>query len=301
MLMVLNLDANWGGMETRLRNATCNFSSLFRNASQKGLDKGFILHTNNAARANEAVFLSEPLALAGGDLLIISLGAAPPAPAPAESPPFALGADAALLGAGVLLCLLACFKSRRPAKRQPLDEYGVGNQPTSPKLLLAAFTLVNLMTYVDRGFLSGVLDKLKAAYVVGDTAAGILGGAYMLGYVVAAPIFTHYLPRFRPFSIMSFGMGIWVLATAASGLTQDYGSLLVARTLTGVGESSFLCVAPTVIDKTAPPQSRSVGRPSPLLPPAPAPVPVPCSAPPPRKATFLCHTTLPQPTDAQQG
>lgn len=150
--MVMNIDANWGGSETRQRNATCLLGAWTRIFGQ-GYAAGVVLHTNNPARAGQTLSLDEPLALAGGDLLIIALGPRPP-PAPATSPPFKLGVDMALLGAGLGLCLLAFFKSRRPNKRKALDELHGGEVATSPKLLLFAFTIVNLMTYVDRGFLS---------------------------------------------------------------------------------------------------------------------------------------------------
>jgi predicted MFS family arabinose efflux permease len=38
----------------------------------------------------------------------------------------------------------------------------------------------------------------------------------------------------------------------------NYWLLLLARAFTGVGEASFLCIAPPFIDKAAPPNKKSV-------------------------------------------
>ncbi len=151
-LIVLNLDANWGGNETRPRNATCLFNDTVTRLFGDAFARGEIVHTNNPDRAGEEVDLGRPLALGGGDFLLVSLEV----PVQPQSPPFHLGVDVGLLSAGAALCLFAFLKSRWPGKRQALD-YSISDaaaRSQSPKLLLIVFTAVNLMTYVDRGFLS---------------------------------------------------------------------------------------------------------------------------------------------------
>jgi MFS family permease len=79
----------------------------------------------------------------------------------------------------------------------------------------------------------------------------------MVGYVVAAPIFAFSLKRFEPFTTMSVGLGIWSLAALGSGLSIGYYTLLISRGITGIGEASFLCIAPPFIDRCAPSNKKS--------------------------------------------
>jgi MFS family permease len=52
-------------------------------------------------------------------------------------------------------------------------------------------------------------------------------------------------------------MFVWVAAVVFSGFSQDFWTLLLARSLTGVGEASFLVMAAPLIDFFAPPTKRS--------------------------------------------
>eukprot|EP00299_Pterocystis_sp_00344_P005065 c16391_g1_i1.p1 GENE.c16391_g1_i1~~c16391_g1_i1.p1 ORF type:complete len:389 (-),score=87.39 c16391_g1_i1:9-1175(-) len=52
-------------------------------------------------------------------------------------------------------------------------------------------------------------------------------------------------------------MAIWTGAVVFSGLSQEFWTLLIARSLTGFGEASFLSVASPLIDFFAPDRSRS--------------------------------------------
>jgi MFS family permease len=118
----------------------------------------------------------------------------------------------------------------------------------------------------DYSFIQAALDKIemKEVYDLNNTEGGILGGAYMIGYVVASPTFAYLSKHYRPMRMMGGGLLVWCIATAFSGLSVDYYSLLVARAFTGVGEASFLVLAPPFIDKFAPPEKRSVGHSIPL-------------------------------------
>lgn len=95
-------------------------------------------------------------------------------------------------------------------------------------------------------------------YGISKTQSGLLGGAFMLGFVAASPVFAHLAERFRPMRMMAFGLFVWCLATTCTGISVDYVSIFFARMATGVGEASFLCLAPPFIDRAAPPAKRSL-------------------------------------------
>jgi hypothetical protein len=62
---------------------------------------------------------------------------------------------------------------------------------------------------------------------------------------------------YPPFRLVGGGMLIWCIAVACSGLAVDFWSLLVARSLTGIGEASFLVMAAPLIDFYAPKKKRT--------------------------------------------
>jgi MFS family permease len=140
---------------------------------------------------------------------------------------------------------------------------GAGNAldglPLSAAGMLAVYTFINLLSYFDRGVLSGTLEDISADFThVNGTQRGLLGSAFMVGYMVASPIFAHLVTKFEPFRVMAAGLFIWCCATTLCALSPSYWLVLAGRVLTGFGEASFLCIAPPFIDKFAPKGRKSV-------------------------------------------
>lgn len=127
----------------------------------------------------------------------------------------------------------------------------------SPKTMLILFTSVQLITYLDRGIVSTELADIQDAYGLSGLEAGTLAGAYMVGYMTFSPVFANMADRVSPLTIMAFGLSVWGAAVVCTGLSLEYVTILLARTATGVGEASFACLAPPLIDCKAPPESRS--------------------------------------------
>lgn len=131
--------------------------------------------------------------------------------------------------------------------------------PFNPLQLLIVFTCCNLLTYFDRGSVGVCLDTIEDERVfdLSNFEGGLIGGSYMVGYMIASPIFAHIVRTANPMRVIAFGLFIWALANLATGLSLNYWILLLARAFTGVGEASFLCIAPPFIDKAAPPAKKS--------------------------------------------
>ncbi len=103
----------------------------------------------------------------------------------------------------------------------------------SPKALLVLFTLVNALTYYDRGALAVVLNNVerevrashlvlprsgvqcgsdacaRAQFNLSNTLGGLLGSSYMVGYVISAPIFAHLAHKLSPLRMMAGGLLGW--------------------------------------------------------------------------------------------
>lgn len=131
--------------------------------------------------------------------------------------------------------------------------------PLSAKGMLIVYTCINLLSYFDRGSLSGMLEDITKSFPgTSATLKGLLGFAFMGGFMIASPVFAHAVSHYEPFRVMALGLFIWVCATILCSIAPSYELLLLGRILTGFGEASFLCIAPPFIDKFSPPASRGL-------------------------------------------
>jgi MFS transporter, Spinster family, sphingosine-1-phosphate transporter len=127
----------------------------------------------------------------------------------------------------------------------PYRRYALG-------LLLA----VNLLNYIDRQVLFAVFPLIKIDLRLTDTALGFLGSAFMLSYMLFAPLFGWLGDHWSRTRLASGGLVVWSLATALAGFAPGYRTLLAARATVGVGEASFGTVSPGLIADFFPKERR---------------------------------------------
>jgi MFS family permease len=123
--------------------------------------------------------------------------------------------------------------------------------------ILALLTGLNFLNYLDRFVVAAVLPRIETALSLSHAQAGSLATIFLLGYFVTSPIFGQLGDRGGRKGLIAMGVGIWSLATVASGWVESLGGLIVARAFVGVGEASYATLAPTIIDVIAPPDRRS--------------------------------------------
>jgi predicted MFS family arabinose efflux permease len=112
---------------------------------------------------------------------------------------------------------------------------------------LALLLAVNLLNYIDRQALYAVFPLIKADLKLTDAGLGFLGSAFMISYMLTAPLFGRLGDRANRARMAASGVVVWSLATTLSGLATSYRTLLAARTLVGVGEASFGTVSPGLV------------------------------------------------------
>jgi MFS family permease len=129
----------------------------------------------------------------------------------------------------------------------------------NPKAILALLTILNLLNYLDRFVLSAVLKPLQDDLQLSNSTAGSMATVFLLGFFVTGPLFGHLADRSGPAgrrALIVVGVVVWSLATFSSGLARGAGSLVVARAFVGVGEASYVTIAPTLIDEIAPTEQK---------------------------------------------
>ena len=140
---------------------------------------------------------------------------------------------------------------------------------------------INLFNYIDRQVLAAVVDFIQKSLFPktgGDVSPalqnlqqwcnahlglkpelafiGVLGMAFMVVYMIGAPIFGKLAERHSRWAIVGVGVILWSLASGASGLAGGFFALLLTRCFVGVGEAAYGPVAPALISDLYPVKMR---------------------------------------------
>ncbi len=132
-------------------------------------------------------------------------------------------------------------------------------QPGARKSL-ALLLAINLFCYLDRYILAAVIPDIKATFLAGapdaNSKAGLLTTAFLLSYMLMAPLFGWMADRYSRWLIIGLSVGLWSLASGASGLATGFMMLLLTRVFLGVGEAGYGPAAPTIISDCYPVEKR---------------------------------------------
>ena len=137
--------------------------------------------------------------------------------------------------------------------------------------------LINLFNYIDRQVLAAVVGPIKSTFFgasgtgAGETLTavmnwfqhrlgfkpedaliGLLGTAFMVVYMIGAPVFGRLAERTSRWVLVGIGVVLWSLASGASGTATTFVALLLTRCLVGIGEAAYGPVAPAIISDLYP-------------------------------------------------
>ena len=147
---------------------------------------------------------------------------------------------------------------------------------SSANAALALLLAINLFNYIDRFVLAAVAPKIQEDFKANDEVTGLLQTAFLVSYMVFAPLFGWLGDRYRRWLLIGVGVVVWSFASGASGLAPEIGSfveahipplaalftafgvtagigaLLMTRMFVGIGEAAYGPTAPTVISDMYP-------------------------------------------------
>lgn len=151
---------------------------------------------------------------------------------------------------------------------------------------LLLLVLINLFNYIDRQVLAAVEPQIRAEFFPAGpdgkepeeakTLTAVLSFAFLATYMLTAPLFGALATRMPRWWLISIGVGVWTLASGASGLAPFFAGkiggaglvlfsffmptaflvMLFTRCLVGLGEAVYGPVAPDVISDLFPPSKR---------------------------------------------
>lgn len=110
-----------------------------------------------------------------------------------------------------------------------------------------------MVGYIDRQALSLMTDMVKTDLGVSDTKMGWLNGSFGFFYAIAGMPIAYLADKKSRKAIVSVGVFFWTIACAACGLAQNYWQLFAARIGVGVGESTLLPCAHSLLGDYFPP------------------------------------------------
>src|SRR5215831_16453104 len=98
---------------------------------------------------------------------------------------------------------------------------------------------VNTLNFYDRQILGAVGETVREEWKLSDTALGSLGTASTLLYAFVGVPLGRLADRYSRRWILCFGVTVWSLLTAASGVARNFNELFIVRL--GVGSGEAVC------------------------------------------------------------
>ena len=134
---------------------------------------------------------------------------------------------------------------------------------------LVLLLFINMFNYIDRQVLAALEPEIeKTLFPNGGDAVefglrmpfefwmGLLSTAFMVAFMLAAPLFGLLADRMSRWKLISFGVAVWSLASGASGLASGFIAMLFTRGVVGVGEAAYGPAAPALLSDMYPAERR---------------------------------------------
>ena len=121
---------------------------------------------------------------------------------------------------------------------------------------LGVLFAINLLNFYDRQIGGAVNEPVAKEWGLTCAQLGNLAMAFTLIYAVVGVPLGRLADRTSRTQILSGGVAIWSVLTAASGMTWSYSSMFVTRLGVGMGEASCAPAANSLVGDLFPPRQR---------------------------------------------
>jgi len=135
-----------------------------------------------------------------------------------------------------------------------------GHVTTRQWITVGVLVYVNLINYMDRLTIAGILEDVKKEFNANNAMGGLLQTAFIVSYMIFAPLFGYLGDRYSRKAIMAAGVFLWSIFTLIGSFMSgrpehldkqwsnpDFWSFLACRAMVGIGEASYSTIAPTII------------------------------------------------------
>ncbi len=119
------------------------------------------------------------------------------------------------------------------------------------------FTLA-VVNYMDRVALSVASQPISKEFGLSPVELGFLFSSFLWTYLICLLPIGAMVDRIGPKRINAWGIGLWSLATVATGLSWNYASLVATRLAMGAGEATTFPAGARVIRQWIPAGERGI-------------------------------------------
>lgn len=124
-------------------------------------------------------------------------------------------------------------------------------------ILVIALTVAYVFSYADRKIIELLIEPIKADLNLSDEQIGwILGPAFSIVYATSGLFIGWLVDRVRRTWLVGIGIAFWSIATALSGVAQNFWQMFMARLSVGAGEATLSPAAFSMIGDSFPPEER---------------------------------------------
>ena len=123
-----------------------------------------------------------------------------------------------------------------------------GPKSRSPLYVLIVLTALNAFNHLDRQLMSILLEPIRREFALSDIQLGLLSGpAFAIVYTLLGFPAAIWAAHRCKVNLIAGTAVIWGTATAACGLAQSFGQLLLGRLGVGIGEAGVTPAAQTLV------------------------------------------------------
>jgi MFS family permease len=131
---------------------------------------------------------------------------------------------------------------------------------TAARLLVLLLGAAVFLNYVDRGAIAVAAPLMKGELGLTNTQFGTAVSAFFWVYAPVQLFIGWLCDRFSVYKLMAAGILLWAGSTLLMGLVGGFASLLVLRTMLGVGESIAFPGSSKIIARHVPPERRGMAN-----------------------------------------
>lgn len=106
------------------------------------------------------------------------------------------------------------------------DSFAVSLPPSNNNkrsyITVAILFFVNLLNYIDRFTIAGVLEDVEVYYGIDKSMQGLLQTMFIIGYMLFAPLFGYLGDRYSRKLLMCIGIFFWSLMSLAGSFVPPH-------------------------------------------------------------------------------
>jgi ACS family hexuronate transporter-like MFS transporter len=127
-------------------------------------------------------------------------------------------------------------------------------------VVIGVFVLSSALNYLDRQILAALAPLLRSEFRLSNAGYGALVAVFSIAYAVSSPLAGLLIDRFGLNRGISAGVGLWSLASVATGFVRSLPGLMSCRAVLGAAESSGVPAAGKALYKYLLAKERALGN-----------------------------------------